>query len=91
MFSLEYELELRRRSAINFAKLLDCLERIINKEVSHIYDWPTLCESYYLDVCASSATSQYSSACKNQLTTPAAVRRICNKYFTECLKEAYGE
>lgn len=89
MFSLEYELELRRRSAVNFARLLDCLERVVGREVPHIYDWPAICESFYLDMCQHAGT--YSTICRNQLTAPVAVRRECERHFSECMREAYGE
>jgi hypothetical protein len=89
VFSLEKDLELRRISLVNYARLLDCLERIINKEISHIYDWPQACESYLLDIC-STESAQYAAWCRNFLQAPARVRRICAEYFSKCLSEAYG-
>lgn len=89
MFSLEKDLELRRISLVNYARLLDCLERIVNKEISHIYDWPGVCETYLLDIC-STESARFAAWCKNFLQTPLRVRKICIEYFNKCLSEAYG-
>lgn len=89
MYTLAHELELKRTSRINFARLLDCLERIVNREVSHVYEWPVVCENYMLDMCTTES-AQYADWCRNQLQTPSLVKKICQEYFERCLKESYG-